>query len=176
MSSQAIQSRIALGKIEDLTTPSSTRDYPLGTVVKIYDDSKYAISKYIYVKSHGALTAKQPYVLGFSGTTTSSYITAAPATLAAPGLLVVIPQVAFTSGYYGWVLIEGAGEVLMTAETYAVGDYLQVLNTGTALVVDGTSGSTTLSVNSCAICQEAGTTAVARDILLLNRYAVVAAT
>ena len=64
----------------------------------------------------------------------------------------------------------------MTAEAYVVGDFLQILNTGTALVVDGTSGSTVQLINSSAICKEAGSTAVARKAYLLGQNAVVAAT
>lgn len=173
---QIIQNRNALGSILDLTTPSSTRDYPLGSVIQIFDDTTDVVSEYIYVKSHGALTQYQPYVLDYDGTDGYEVITKAPATLAAPGASIVIPQVAFTSGYYGWALIKGQGKVLMTAETYAVDDHLQVLNTGTALVVDGTSGSTAFSVNTSAVCKEAGTTAVARDVYLIGRQAVVAAT
>lgn len=160
----------------DLITPTSTQKYPLGTILETIDKDKKAVAKYIYVKSHGALTAYQPYVLNYTGTAGSEVKTAAPATLAAPGQKVVIPQVAFTSGYYGFVLFEGDGKVLMTAQTYAVGDALQVLNAGTALVVDGTSGSTTVGINTSAICKEAGSTAVARDSYLLPFKAVTAAT
>jgi hypothetical protein len=164
-----------IGNIGDLTTPSSTQAYPLGTIIALTDSDYTSVKEYMYVKSHTALTAFQPYVLTFGSTAGAEIVTIAPATLAAPGALVVVPQVAFTSGYYGWVLIKGDGKVLMTSETYAVGDFLQILNTGTALVVDGSTGSTIQLINSCAICKEAGTTAVARKCLLLGSTAVVAA-
>jgi hypothetical protein len=83
-------------------------------------------------------------------------------------------SLAFTDDYYGFVLLKGTGHVLMTAETYAVGDQLQILNTGTALVVDGSTGSTAYSVNSCGLCKEAGSTAAARDVYLYGIHAVVA--
>lgn len=172
----SLANRTSLGNISDLTTPTSTQQYQLGAEIVIADTDKTAIKKYRYVKSHGALTQYQPYIVSNSSTSGSEVITAAPATLAAPGSLICVPQVAFTSGYYGFVLIEGDGKVLMTAETYAVGDALQILNTGTALVVDGTSGATTISVNTSAICKEAGSTAVARNTYLIGRPAVVAAT
>lgn len=174
MTLQAIQNFISINN-DDLTIPSSSQKYPVGLIFAVDTGNGYS-KKYMYVKSHTALTAYQPYVLDYSATAGSQFITGAPATLAAPGRTVVIPQVAFTSGYYGFVLIEGDGKVLMIAETYAVGDHLQILNTGTALVVDGTTGSTAFSVNSCAICKEAGTTAVARNLFLIYRQAVVAAT
>lgn len=167
----------------DLTTPTSTQLYPLGKVIEVEEKANSssetatkATKKYIYVKSHAALTAYQPYALGESSTAGSEVITAAPATLAAPGQKVVIPQVGFTSGYYGFVLFQGDGSVLMTAETYAVGDYLQILNAGTAMVVDGTTGSPAKTVNSTAICKEAGSTAVARACYLFGDKGVTAAT
>jgi len=171
---KALETRIALGNISDLTTPTSTQEYKLGLVVSVEDSDTKIINQYMYVKAHTALTAYQPYVLNYGSTAGAEFVTAAPATLAAPGSLVVVPQVAFTADYYGFVLIKGNGKVLMTAETYAVGDFLQILNTGTALVVDGTTGSTVRLVNSCAVCKEAGTTAVARNVFLLGISAVVA--
>jgi hypothetical protein len=171
-----IGNRTSLANITDLTAPTATLNYPLGTELIVYNDTYKAIQRYKYIKSHGALTQYQPYVISISGTVGSEVITAAPATLAAPGILIGIPQVAFTSGYYGFVLIEGDGSVLMTAETYVVGDMLQILNTGTALVVDGTTGSTTFAVTTCGVCKEAGTTAVARKCYLYGKTAVVAAT
>lgn len=174
MTINVVQNPIAINN-DELTQASSTQKYPLGLILAIENGDGYQ-DRYMYVKSHGALTQYQPYVLDFSSTAGSQFITGAPATLAAPGRQVVIPQIAVTSGYYAFVLIEGDGKVLMIAETYAVGDHLQILNAGAALVVDGTSGATTFSVNSCAVCKEAGTTAVARDVLLMARQAVVAAT
>jgi len=160
---------------EDLTTPSSTAKYPLGLEVSVLDSSASSgIKKFMYVKSHGALTVNQPYVLSISNT--GYFVSAAPATLAAPGSLVVVPQVAFTSGYYGFVQFEGECECLHIAETYAAGDMLQVLNAGTALVVDGSTGATAFSVNTCGITVDAGTTAVAKTIILYGKPAVVAAT
>jgi len=173
--SNTLYARTTLGNIADLTTPSSTQKYVLGEQVLAYDSDNKVIAKYEYVKSHGTLGINIPYVIVASSTAGSEVITAAPFTLAAPGLRVCVPQVAFTSGYYGFVLIQGIGDAIMTAETYAVGDHLQVLNAGVAMVVDGSTGSTTYSVNTCAICKEAGTTAVAKSIYLINRQAVCAA-
>lgn len=164
-----------IGNIGDLTTPTSDRQYTVGRVITLKDTDYTTEKKYMYVKSHAALTAYQPYIVSYSGTSGAEFVTAAPATLAAPGSLVCVPQVAVTSGYYCWVQIQGDCKVLMTAETYAVGDFLQILNAGTALVVDGTSGATVQLVNSSAICKEAGTTAVARKAFLLGERAVVAA-
>lgn len=173
---KALSTRIALGNIQDLSTPTATQQYKLGTIVKVLDDSKTAESEYMYVKAHTGLTAYQPYVLNYSSTSGAEFRTAAPATLTAPGSLVVVPQVAFTANYYGFVLIKGDGKVLMSAQTYAVGDFLQILNAGTTLVVDGTTGSPVRLINSCAICKEAGTTATARNVFLFGISAVVSPT
>ena len=159
----------------DLTTPTEAQKYALGKVITVIDSAKKAVKKFMYVKSHGALTQYQPYMISFSSTAASEVITAAPATLAAPGALIGVPQVAFTSGYYGFIQIQGDCTVLMTAETYAVGDHLQILNTGTALVVDGTSGSTSRTTASIGIAKTAGTTAVARAQYLFGDRGVIAA-
>lgn len=172
---QALTTRFALGNKLDLVTPTSAQEYKLGMIVEIATSSPQ-VTKYIYVRSHGALTQYVPYVLDFGSTSATEIVTAAPATLAAPGRQVVIPQVGFTTTYYGFVLLEGEGKAIMTAETYEDGDHLQLLTTGTELNVDGTSGSTVFTVNTCAICGETDSDAVARDIHLINRQAVVAGT
>lgn len=158
----------------DLITPTSTQLYPLGYIQTVQDPDKKAVKKYMYVKSHNTLTAYVPYAITYSSTSGSEVITAAPSTLTAPGQLLCVPQVAFTSGYYGFVLIEGDGSVLMTAETYAVGDFLQVINAGAAAVVDGTSGAAAITTASFAICKAAGTTAVSRAAYLFGQKAVIA--
>jgi len=174
--SKAIGYRDGLGNEADLTTPTSTQVYPLGYRTTIYDSATKMEKEFIYVKSHAGLTQYQPYVLNWTGTAGSEVKTAAPATTAAPGQMVCVPQVAFTSGYYGFVQIKGDCTCLLANETKAVGDYLQVLNTGTTLVVDGTSSSTVLLGNSCAVSKSAttdGTSGVA--IILIGKWAVTAA-
>jgi hypothetical protein len=164
-----------LGKLDDLITPTAAQAaYRLGDVVEVYDDTKSVCRKYMYVKSHTTLTAYQPYIIVNGSTAGAEVATAAPLTLAAPGYQVCVPQVAFTSGYYGFVLIQGDGKGLMGAETYAVGDQLEVITTATAFAVDGSTGVATRTVQTCAVCKEAGTTAVARNIFLLGLRSVVA--
>lgn len=176
MSTYQIDNVVALANIKDLTVPTSTQGpYQLGKEISIFDTASKAVKKYKYMKAHGALTAYVPYVVSASSTAGSEVITAAPATLGAPGSLVVVPQIDVTSGYYFFGLIEGDGKVIMTAETYAVGDTLQVLNTGVAVAVDGSTGSPAITVNTCAICKEAGSTAAARNMYLIGRLAVIAA-
>jgi hypothetical protein len=137
---------------QDLTTPTSTQDnrYKLGQVVAILDTDTQMEKRFIYVKSHSALTQYQPYVLGYSNTSGSEVITAAPATRAS-GVTVVVPQVAFTSGYFGFVQVFGPCTALLANETHVAGDFLEILNAGTTFIVDETSGSTAYSTKSVAI-------------------------
>lgn len=116
MSTNTVQLRSALGNTVDLTTPASTQQYPLGTVVEVIDDTYKSIKKFMYVKSHGALAKYSGYFITFSATAGSEVITVAPTTSA---LLRIgcIPQVDFTSGYYGWVQIEGDCTVNATGNT-----------------------------------------------------------
>lgn len=164
----------------DISTPTETRKYPLGLEITVQDSSSTTGSlngtqKYKYIRAAGAaLTINQPYVVELDNA--NVWKAGSPVTLAAPGALVGIPQVAFTSGYYGFIQTEGECEGLHIAETYAAGDHLQLLSAGTALVVDGSTGSTVQTVNTCAITVDAGTTAVAGTIILLGARAVVAAT
>lgn len=136
----------------DLTTPSSAiGPYPLGFVWEVQDDAApNAVKKYMYVKSHTTLTQYQPYTVVFANTSQAEVVTAAPVTLAS-GVTPCIPQVAFTSGYYGFVQIFGACSALLANETHVAGDYLELLTTGTTLIVDGTSGSTAYSAKGIAI-------------------------
>jgi len=174
--SEKINLLTALRNQDDLIVPTAAQVYRLGLVVETEDEATKVIHKYMYVGAHTGLTAYQPYVIGNAGVDGGEVITAAPATLSAPGSLVCVPQVAFTSAYYGFVQIQGIASCLVTAETYAAGDTMQILNAGTALVVDGSTGSPAITVNTSAIIKETGTTAVARSIYLIGRPAVVAAT
>lgn len=161
----------------DLETPTANAKYAVGTVIHTADERNGGAEKtFIYVKAHEALTAFQPYVLAIGAVEGAEKLTAAPATLSAPGSIVVVPQVAFTTSFYGFAQIKGDATVLLTAETYAIGDHLQILNTGSALVVDGTSSSTVESVNTSAISKATGTTAVAQPVYLKGEQSVVAAT
>ena len=171
-----ISAKATLGNIGDLTTPTAAQQYNLGDVQIYADSDKTGVKKYMYVKALSAgMTAYQPYVITNTGTAGAEVITLAPATLTTCGLVIGVPQVAFTASYYGWVLIEGDGKVLMISETYAVGDKLEVLNAGTAAVVDGSTGSTVTTIGTFAVCKEAGTTAVARACYMVGRPVAVQA-
>lgn len=156
---------------DDLITPTSAAKYPVGTEVQVSNGS--TSTTYIYAKAHTTLTAYQPYVLDLS---IYGAITSAPLTLAAPGAIVVVPQVAFTTAFYGWMAKKGLCSALHISQTYAAGDMLQLLSGGAALVVDGTTAQTVKSVNTCGVTITAGSTAAAFSIMLNGEQAVVAAT
>jgi hypothetical protein len=174
----SVNVRMALGNESDLTTPTSTQNdsYKLGECVKVIDSATKMEKIYMYVKAHTTLTAYQPYVLNYTGTSGAEVKTAAPYTTAAPGQLVCVPQVAFTTtACYGFVQIKGDCTCLILNATVAAGDYLQILTTGTSLVVDGTSGATVMLPNSCAVSKDALYVAAGNNIILLGRWATTAA-
>jgi hypothetical protein len=164
----------------DLTTPTLEKNptYPLGAIYNVVDtNNPSAIEQFMYVKSHAALTQYQPYTVVGASTASAEVVTAAPATLAS-GVTVCIPQVAFTSGYYGFVQIFGACTAKLAAETHVAGDYLELLTTGTTLIVDGTSGATAFSAKSVAVQVGALTGAGTTTVFLFSGYrtALVSAT
>lgn len=138
-----IDNRIALGNISDLTIPTATQNlsYRLGDVIGYIDSDTKTIKKYMYVKSHTGLTAYQPYAIAYGATAGSEVITAAPVALTDANVYICWPQVAFTSGYYGFVQIEGNLTSAITASTGAIaGNALTIAAAGTTLVT--TTGAT----------------------------------
>ena len=159
---------------DDLTNPSSTRKYELGARYVDNSDTNAIKKEYVYVKAHGALTQYQPYQLSVVNTAGSEVSTKAPATTAS-GATVVAPQVAVTSGYYAWVPFKGIVTVL-TTDTFAAGDYAEVLNAGTGLKLDGgVSGSTAEGAGSVGIATTATSGGSASFVLSGNVVAVAAA-
>ena len=158
---------------DDLTNPSSTRKYELGARYVDNSDTNAIKKEYVYVKAHGALTQYQPYQLSVINTAGSEVSTKAPATTAS-GATVVAPQVAVTSGYYAWVPYKGIVTVL-TTDTFAAGDYAEVLNAGTGLKLDGgASGSTAEGAGSVGIATTATSGGSASFVMSGNVVAVAA--
>jgi hypothetical protein len=149
---------------DDLTNPSSTRKYELGARYVDNSDTNAIKKEYVYIKAHGALTQYQPYQL--------SVVNTAGAEVS--GATVVAPQVAVTSGYYAWVPYRGIVTVL-TTDTFAAGDYAEVLNAGTGLKLDGgVSGSTAEGAGSVGIATTATSGGSASFVLSGNVVAVAA--
>jgi hypothetical protein len=158
---------------DDLTNPSSTRKYELGARYVDNSDTNAIKKEYVYIKAHGALTQYQPYQLSAVNTAGAEVSTKAPATTAS-GATVVAPQVAVTSGYYAWVPYKGIVTVL-TTDTFAAGDYAEVLNAGTGLKLDGgVSGSTAEGAGSVGIATTATSGGSASFVLSGNVVAVAA--
>jgi len=160
--------RIALGNKADLTTPTSTRQYPLGGIIVVEDGTK--VSRYVYVKANGALTQYQPICIVNSNTSGAEWTTASPVTQTENINIVGVPQVAFTSGYYGFVQTEGTVTAKIAAVTHTVGDYLKLTSGATSFtLVSATSGSTVLDGKSAALCGSVSTAAESGTVILLGR-------
>ncbi len=147
---------------------SSVAKYGAGSEVTV-DNGTAMPTIYKYVKAAANLTAYQPYVLvnNADGITTAS-----PATSTVTKVI-GIPQVAIASGSYGWVAVEG----ICKAKTgiQAKGDTLEVLNSGTTLIVDGTSGTPAETANTVAISCETAAAAATVQVALLGKRVAIAA-
>ena len=165
---KALTIRTSISEI-DLTTPTASKQYPLGTVFEFVDsDSPDAIKRFKYVKAHAALTQYRPYVISYAGTAASEILTAVPTTQTSPIVEVCVPQVAFTSGYYGFVQVMGQSTAKIDAETYASGDPLELINGGSTFIVNGTSGTPLVDSKTAAICQATGSSAANITVYLIG--------
>ena len=140
-----------------------------GEEVTVAPDGVSIPTTYKYIKAAANLTANQPYVLvnNADGVTTAS-----PATSTVTKII-GIPQVAIASGSYGWVAVKG----LCQAKTgiQALGDTLEVINSGTTLIVDGSSGSPAETANTVAISCEAAAAAATVTVNLIGKRVALAA-
>ena len=148
---------------------STVAQYNAGAEVIVAPDQVSIPTVYKYIKAAANLTANQPYVLvnDPAGVTTASPATSSVAKI------IGIPQVAIASGSYGWVAIGG----LCQAKTgiQAKGDTLEVINSGTTLIVDGSSGSPAETAGTVAISCEAAAAAATVTVNLLNKRVTIAA-
>ena len=130
-----------LANIADLTTPTSAQGYPLGFRFRVKSShgatgTEY-MTEYIYIKANGALTAYVPLMLNFSGTDAAEITTTAIAT-SSVYREIVVPQVTFTSGYYGFVPIKGY--CLVNPDTTpTAGHYGTAVNASPTVAVDAAS-------------------------------------
>ena len=162
---------IARHAIDDdfVNETSTTAKYNQGMEVEIADSATGYTTTYKYIKASAALTANQPYVLVEKAEEVG---TASPAT-SSVSKIIGIPQVAIASGSYGFVAIKG----LCKAKTgiQAKGDTLEVINSGTTLIVDGSSGSPAETVGTVAISAETAAAAATVDVVLLGKRVQIAA-
>ena len=136
------------GNIGDLTVPTSTAQYKLGRVVTFQDPDTQTVKKFKYVYASVALTKNAPYAVTNTPTSGKEVQAATPITLAGAVTEVCFPQVAFTSGYYGFVQIEGNGNAVITASATAVAGCQYSVTNGNATLT-GTTGIVQ-TINTCA--------------------------
>lgn len=142
--------------------------YNIGAEVTVAADGVSIPTTYKYVKSTG-MEAFQPYVIaeGAEGATV-----AAPATSTVIKL-VGIPQVSIPTAMFGWVAVKGACQAKTGIQ--AKGDTLEVINAGTSLIVDGSSGSPAETANTVAISSEAAAAAGIAKVNLIGKRVAIAA-
>lgn len=163
-----VQERHAIAE-EFINQIDAVAKYNIGAEVTVAKDGVSIPTTYKYVKAAGALVANQPYVIteGAAGATT-----AAPATSTVIKLI-GIPQVDITSAYFGWVAIKGVCQAKTGIQ--AKGDTLEVINSGTSLIVDGSSGSPAETANTVAISCEAAAAAGVAEVNLIGKRVAIAA-
>lgn len=149
---------------------STVAKYNMGAEIEVADTETGYTTTYRYIKASAALTANQPYVLVEKA---EEIGTASPATSTTVAKIIGIPQVGIASGSYGFVAVKG----ICKAKTgiQAKGDTLEVINAGTTLIVDGSSGSPAETVGTVAISAEAATAAATVDVILLGKRVQIAA-
>lgn len=125
---------------DDLKRPSSVQKYDLGA--RFIDHLDLGVkSEYVYVKAGSALNKYQPYQLSISNVIGGEFTTKSPVNYAA-GAVIIVPQTDVATGDYVWAKVKGASTVL-TTDTFAAGDYAEILSGGTGFVLDGgASGAT----------------------------------
>ena len=148
---------------------SSVAQFNIGEEITVAPDGVSIPTTYKYVKAAGKLEANQPYVLVNNA---DGVTTAAPATSSVIKLI-GIPQVECATAYFGWVAIGGACQAKTGIQ--AKGDTLEVINGGTSLIVDGSSGSPAETANTVAISCEAAAAAGVVKVNLLNKRVAIAA-
>lgn len=175
---------VSLANEADLTTPTSSQgQYRLGDVVRVDLSVPSStgvtrtgeVKKYMYVKANGALTAYQPYVIVPGTTSGSEWVAQSATTSTTVCNLACIPQVSFTSGYYGFVQIEGKCTAKIAATTHTIGDCLELISAATTLTPTTTSGSTTFGADTVAICNSVSTGAESASVMLVGRQTSIAA-
>jgi hypothetical protein len=135
---------------------------------------RVGVNEYVYMQVPATTAAGTPLVVTYDGDEEVMVKGVAPATLAVYQEIAITPKLAGSSAEFMWCQVRGIAEALVNGTTDVAKDaYLEVLNTGTALVSD----STARSVNSVAIACEAYTdsTNALKTVQLLGDRVIVAA-
>jgi hypothetical protein len=160
--------------LDSLNASSATKEYPLGTVIEVNDTSKGGVSQFMYVKAHAAFaTVGTPFQIVSDDGGDAEIVTKANATLA-NGAKIGFNTTAITSGEYFWAQIGGVLTAAASAGI-AAGDHVEVLNTGTTVVVDGTTGSTVLTTKSIGVAKTAVSGGEITLVILPGRTVEIAA-
>lgn len=77
-------------------------------------------------------------------------------------------------GEYGYVQIAGQCDYVSTSGTVAANDQLQLIDSGTAMIDQGTNGGVVIASDTCAVAIANVTTNV-WQVYLLDKYSTVAA-
>lgn len=161
MTSYAIQTVQSFNQ-DSLATPTATKanEIALGSILTVVDSSaQNAVKQFVYFKATGALTQYQPYTLTVSTGAAAEITTSSMKTLTGAVTKVVVPQVGFTSGYYGWGQISGSATV-KTDAAIASGVFVEVKTSGTAATTTGGSTQTNNSIGVVTTASTGATTAV----------------
>ena len=160
---------------DSLQNPSATAEFKLGSPLPINDTTKGQESVFIYCKSHAALNLGQPVNLIAGTGGDAELVTAAFSEVSTgAGELIGYPLTAVPSGYYFWAQISGV--ITAAAATVAAGDHVQCLESGTTVVVDGTTGSTTRAATSCGIAKTATSGGTADIVVMPGLRSLIAKT
>ncbi len=173
MSYKAVDFKFSISE-DALTTPSSTQQFPLGNIVEVVDSAQpNSIKRFMYVKSHTTLVAFTPYAIVAQGTSGSEWLTAAPAILSSAVQLIGIPQVGFTSGYYGFVQIAGAATYLTGGLAVVANASVKILAAGTTLITDSSTGAQSNNTIGWNVSLTSTTPGVSGTVILQGARAVV---
>ena len=162
-----VQNRLTIDA-EAIKTADPAPKYNIGAEITVAVDGASQATVYKYVKATAKLTQYAPCVLEQKA---AGIETAAPAT-STVAKFVGIPQVEIPAGYYGFVAVEGP--CTAAAGTVAAGDTLEVLNGGTTLTVDGSTGSPAETAATIAVAVEAPQGGNAPVVLLGKRVTIAA--
>ena len=159
--------------LDSLNAGSTTKEYPLGTILPVNDTSKGGESQFIYVKAHAAFaTVGTPFEIQAGSGGDAEVVTAAVAEIVS-GAKIGFNTTAISSGEYFWAQI--AGVLTAAAGTVAAGDHVEVLAAGTTVVVDGSTGSTVQSTKSLGIAKTATSSGSIDLVIIPGRTVQVAA-
>jgi hypothetical protein len=142
-------------------------------------------SQWILAYAHAALVAYTPYLVvpsintedldrDGSADNDGKAITAVPATAAKTAQIkrrIAVPQKAYAIGELAELQIGGAGKVMTTSGAVVAGDYLEVINAGTAAI---DAGAETTEAFALA-CSANGSAAIAVNVQFLGKEHYIAA-